>query len=57
MSNDALTDLEQEIADTIKDLKTAENKLEIITTLHLLLKERNKKKKLLKQSNLYKLKK
>ena len=48
MSNDVLADLEAEIAAKIKELKTAENKTEIITVLDLLITERNKKAKLLK---------
>jgi len=48
MSNEALTDLEAEIADKVKELKTAENKAEIITVLDSLITERNKKAKLLK---------
>ena len=48
MSNDALADLETEIAAKIKELKTAENKTEIITVLDSLIAERNKKAKILK---------
>ena len=48
MSNEALTDLEAEIAAKVKGLKTAENKAEIITVLDSLITERNKKAKLLK---------
>lgn len=48
MSNEALTDLEEEISAKVKELKTAENKLEIITVLDSLIVERNKKAKLLK---------
>jgi len=48
MSNEMLADLEAEITDKIKELKTAENKAAIITVLDLLLTERNKKAKLLK---------
>lgn len=48
MSNEALAELEAEIADKVKELKTAENKQKIIDELNLLLTERNKKTKLLK---------
>ena len=48
MSNDALADLEAEITTKVKELKTAENKAEIITVLDSLITERNKKAKLLK---------
>lgn len=48
MSNDALVDLEAEIIAKVKELKTAENKAEIITVLDSLVIERNKKAKLLK---------
>ena len=48
MSNDILSDLEAEITAKVKELKTAENKAEIITVLDLLITERNKKAKLLK---------
>ncbi|MBQ8202979.1 MAG: hypothetical protein IJZ75_01695 [Clostridia bacterium] len=48
MSNEALADLEAEIADKIKELKTAENKSAIITVLDSLITEQNKKAKLLK---------
>ena len=48
MSNDVLADLEAEIAAKIKELKTAENKTEVITVLDSLITERNKKAKLLK---------
>ena len=48
MSNDALADLEAEISAKVKELKTAENKAEIITVLDSLITERNKKAKLLK---------
>ncbi len=48
MSNEALADLEAEISAKIKELKTAENKAEIITVLDSLITERNKKAKLLK---------
>lgn len=48
MSNDALVDLETEIIAKVKELKTAENKAEIITVLDSLVIERNKKAKLLK---------
>ena len=48
MSNEALADLEAEITAKVKELKTAENKAEIITFLDSLITERNKKAKLLK---------
>lgn len=48
MSNDVLTDLEAEITAKVKELKTAENKAEIITVLDSLITERNKKAKLVK---------
>lgn len=48
MSNDVLADLEAEITAKVKELKTAENKAEIITVLDSLITERNKKAKLLK---------
>ena len=48
MSNDVLADLEEEISAKVKELKTAENKAEIITVLDSLITERNKKAKLLK---------
>ena len=48
MSNDVLTDLEAEITDKVNELKTVENKAEIITVLDSLITERNKKAKLLK---------
>ena len=48
MSNDVLSDLEAEITAKVKELKTAENKTEIITVLDSLVTERNKKAKLLK---------
>lgn len=48
MSNDTLSDLEAEITAKVKELKTAENKAEIITVLDSLITERNKKAKLLK---------
>ena len=48
MSNDVLADLEAEITAKVKELKTAENKVEIITVLDSLITERNKKAKLLK---------
>lgn len=43
MSNEALVELEAEIADKVKELKTVENKAAIITVLDSLLTERNKK--------------
>lgn len=48
MSSEALADLEAEIAANVKELKTAENKAEIIKVLDSLITERNKKAKLLK---------
>ena len=48
MSNDVLANLEAEISAKVKELKTAENKAEIITVLDSLITERNKKAKLLK---------
>ena len=48
MSNEALAELETEISAKVKELKTAENKAEIITVLDSLIVERNKKAKLLK---------
>lgn len=48
MSNEVLVELEAEISAKIKELKTAENKAEIITVLDSLITERNKKAKLLK---------
>jgi hypothetical protein len=48
MSNEVLAELEAEITSKVKELKTAENKAEIITVLDSLITERNKKAKLLK---------
>lgn len=48
MSNEALSDLETEIAAKIKELKTTDNKAEIIIVIDSLVSERNKKAKLLK---------
>ena len=48
MSSEALAELEAEISAKVKELKTAENKAEIITVLDSLIVERNKKAKLLK---------
>lgn len=48
MSNEILVELEAEITAKVKELKTAENKAEIITVLDSLITERNKKAKLLK---------
>lgn len=48
MSNESLADLEAEITTKVKELKTTENKAEIITVLDSLITERNKKAKLLK---------
>ena len=44
-----LADLEAEISAKVGELKTAENKAEIITVLDSLITERNKKAKLLKE--------
>ena len=48
MSNEVLADLEAEINAKVKELKTAENKAEIITVIDSLITERNKKLKILK---------
>lgn len=48
MSNDVLAEIEAEITAKVKELKTAENKEEIITVLDSLITERNKKAKLFK---------
>lgn len=48
MSNEQLMDLEKKISTKVLKLKTATNKVEIITELTLLLDERNKKCKILK---------
>ena len=48
MSNEVLAELEAEITAKVKELKTAENKAEIIKVLDSLITERNKKAKLLK---------
>ena len=48
MSSGALTDIETEISAKVKELKTAENKSEIITLIDSLITERNKKAKILK---------
>lgn len=48
MSSEALADLEAEIINKAKELKTAENKSAIITDLNSLITERNGKIKLLK---------
>lgn len=48
MSNEILAELEAEITAKVKELETAENKVEIITVLDSLLTERNRKAKLLK---------
>lgn len=48
MSNEALAELEAEITAKVKELKTAEDKAEIITVLDSLLTERNKKCRILK---------
>lgn len=48
MSSEQLIDLEQRISDKVVALKSAVNKEEIITELHRLLNERNKRCKILK---------
>lgn len=48
MSSDALTEVEETIANKIVELKTAENKLAIISATSALVAERNKKAKILK---------
>ena len=48
MSNEVLADIEAEITAKVKELKTAENKAEIIKVLDSFITERNKKAKLLK---------
>ena len=48
MGNEQLADLENKISTKVAELKTASNKLEIITELNLLLDERNKKSRILK---------
>ena len=48
MSSEVLAELEAEITAKVKELKTAENKAEIIKVLDSLLTERNKKLKFLK---------
>ena len=48
MSNDSLADIESEITDKVKELKSAVNKAEIITIIDSLITERNKKTKILK---------
>ncbi|MGN0654664.1 MAG: hypothetical protein ACI4KD_07090 [Oscillospiraceae bacterium] len=48
MSSEHLGDLESEIADKVKELKSAENKSAIIAVIDSLITERNKKAKLLK---------
>ena len=48
MSNKVLADIEAEITAKVKELKTAENKAEIIKVLDSFITERNKKAKLLK---------
>lgn len=48
MSNEQLMDLENKISTKVLKLKTATNKVEIITELTLLLDERKKKCKILK---------
>lgn len=48
MSNEQLADLENKISTKVLELKTAANKVEIITELTSLLDERNKKCKILK---------
>ena len=48
MSNEQLTDLENKISAKVLELKTAANKVEIITEIISLLNERNKKCRILK---------
>lgn len=48
MSNDALAELEAEIREKVKELKTAENKLAVIAATSALVAERNQKAKILK---------
>ncbi len=48
MSDEVLADIEAVITAKVKELKTSENKAEIITVLDSLITERNKKAKLLK---------
>lgn len=48
MSSEQLADLENKISAKVLELKTAPNKVEIITELNSLLDERNKKCKILK---------
>lgn len=48
MSNEYLADIEAEITAKVKELKTTENKAEIITVLEALITERNKKVKIMK---------
>lgn len=48
MSNEQLADLENKISTKVAELKTASNKLELVTELTSLLDERNKKCKILK---------
>ena len=48
MSNEVLADIEAEITAKVKELKTAENKAELIKVLDSFITERNKKAKLLK---------
>ena len=48
MSNEQLADLENKISAKVLELKTAPNKVEIVTELSSLLDERNKKCKILK---------
>lgn len=48
MSSEYLADIEAEITAKVKELKTTENKAEIITVLDTLITERNKKVKIMK---------
>ncbi len=48
MSSDALTEVEETIANKIVELKTAENKLAVIDAMSTLIVERNQKAKILK---------
>ena len=48
MSSDALAEIESEIANKIKEIKTSEDKIAIIAVTSALVEERNKKAKILK---------
>lgn len=51
MSHEQVAELEAQIAEKVSDLKAAANKGEIITEIHLLLDERNRKIKMCKGDN------